>query len=52
VAVDEAMWARACGWALWKALITLRDDTSGTAARRFGWRVGARAVIDELLTDP
>lgn len=52
VAVDDAMWARARGWALWKALITLRDDTAGTAAHRFGWRVGPRAVIDELLTDP
>jgi hypothetical protein len=52
MAVDEAVWARGRGWALWKALITLRGDTAGTAARRFGWRVGPREVIDELLTDP
>jgi len=52
MALDEAMWARARGWALWKALITLRDDTGGIAARRFGWCLGPRAVIDELLTEP
>jgi hypothetical protein len=42
---DEATWARARGWALWKALVTLSRGTqrggSGRAAvRRFGWRYG------------
>jgi aminoglycoside phosphotransferase (APT) family kinase protein len=40
--VDDAMWARARGWALWKALITL-DDPAATAE--------SRHVIDEVLAD-
>jgi aminoglycoside phosphotransferase (APT) family kinase protein len=47
LALDDGTWARGRGWALWKALIT-RDDG---AARRFGWRVGTREVIDEVLAD-
>jgi aminoglycoside phosphotransferase (APT) family kinase protein len=47
----EAIWARARGWALWKALITLRDDTTNHAAQRFGWRVGPRSLIEDLMTD-
>ena len=50
--VDDATWARARGWALWKALITLHDDTDDSAARRFGWRDEPRHLIDELLNDP
>jgi aminoglycoside phosphotransferase (APT) family kinase protein len=50
--IDDAVWARARGWALWKALITLRDDASTNAASRFGWRVGPRSLIEDLLTDP
>jgi aminoglycoside phosphotransferase (APT) family kinase protein len=50
LAVDDATWSRGRGWALWKALITHakvreRDD----AARRFGWRVSAREVVEEVL---
>jgi aminoglycoside phosphotransferase (APT) family kinase protein len=48
--IDDASWARARGWALWKALITLRDDTN-SAAQRFGWRAEPRALIEDLLTD-
>jgi aminoglycoside phosphotransferase (APT) family kinase protein len=53
---DEATWARGRGWALWKALITLTQEKQGgpdadAAARRFGWRWGARDVIDHVLTD-
>ena len=33
--LDDATWARAHGWALWKALITLHDDGNGSAAHRF-----------------
>jgi aminoglycoside phosphotransferase (APT) family kinase protein len=48
--LDDATWARARGWALWKALITLRDDTNASAAQRFGWQAEPRNVIKDLLT--
>ncbi len=53
---DDATWARGRGWALWKALITLAYEKSGgpdaaAAAHRFGWRTGARDVIDRVLAD-
>jgi aminoglycoside phosphotransferase (APT) family kinase protein len=57
LAVDDSTWARGRGWALWKALLTLveslqRDGaTSHLAERRFGWRLSARGVIDEIITD-
>jgi aminoglycoside phosphotransferase (APT) family kinase protein len=54
LALDEGTWARGRGWALWKALITLRrarDGDAGGDARRFGWRWDARGVIDEVLAD-
>ena len=47
LALDEGTWARGRGWALWKALITRGED----APARFGWRLGAREVIDEVLAD-
>jgi aminoglycoside phosphotransferase (APT) family kinase protein len=40
VDVDDATWIRGRGWALWKALITLRDGDEG-----------ARRVVDEILRD-
>jgi aminoglycoside phosphotransferase (APT) family kinase protein len=40
VALDEATWARARGWALWKALITLA-----------GGNGDARRVVEEVLGD-
>ena len=53
--VDDRMWARARGWALWKALITLqssrRTSDADRAARRFGWRIGAHDLIEDLLVD-
>jgi aminoglycoside phosphotransferase (APT) family kinase protein len=55
--LDDGTWARGRGWCLWKALITLAravnaDDAEGEiAARRFGWRLTARHVIDETLAD-
>jgi aminoglycoside phosphotransferase (APT) family kinase protein len=49
---DEATWARARGWALWKALITLSGRHSGRAeARQFGWRYSPRQVISRVITD-
>jgi aminoglycoside phosphotransferase (APT) family kinase protein len=51
--LDDETWARGRGWALWKALITLAEGEphAAGASRRFGWRVGARDVIDEVLND-
>jgi aminoglycoside phosphotransferase (APT) family kinase protein len=45
--LDRATWARARGWALWKALITLAEhiDTNSTKS------VEARRVIAEVLAD-
>ena len=42
--VDDEMWARARGWALWKALITFDNVDPATAAE-------ARRVVDTLLTE-
>jgi aminoglycoside phosphotransferase (APT) family kinase protein len=55
--LDEGAWARGRGWALWKALITLvkalevNDPQVDPASLRFGWRVSARHVIEEVLAD-
>ena len=62
LALDDATWTRGRGWALWKALITVAEtdpdlaenadpSAADRAARRFGWTVGARAVIDEVIAD-
>jgi aminoglycoside phosphotransferase (APT) family kinase protein len=53
---DDATWARGRGWTLWKALTTLVGDKERHAdadatARRFGWRISAREVIDVVLAD-
>jgi aminoglycoside phosphotransferase (APT) family kinase protein len=52
----EATWARARGWALWKALVTLSGAQQGgdgghAAARPFGWRHSPRKVIDRVRAD-
>ena len=46
VAMDDATWVRARGWALWKALILIRHEADAPNA----WR-DARRVLDELLGD-
>jgi aminoglycoside phosphotransferase (APT) family kinase protein len=51
---DAALVARARGWALWKALLTLENARShqldpDRTAHRFGWRLGPRAVVDEVV---
>ena len=56
LSLDGATWARGRGWALWKALSTLAHEKRGgpnanRAARRFGWRSGAREIIDVILAD-
>ncbi|WP_248965615.1 aminoglycoside phosphotransferase family protein [Sphaerisporangium perillae] len=47
VGQDPAMWARARGWALWKALISLAETIDRDEKRA----AGNRRVIDEVLTD-
>lgn len=54
VAVDGETWARARGWALWKAvkaLPTLPEDHPRNDGTRLGWRRAARAVVDQVVTD-
>lgn len=55
MALDDGTWARARGWALWKALITIvRAATPAHAqadAQRFGWSRDANEIIAELVTD-
>jgi aminoglycoside phosphotransferase (APT) family kinase protein len=56
VALDDATWARARGWALWKAAIHLAREKQGgpdskLAARRWGWRFTPRQVVDAVLAD-
>jgi aminoglycoside phosphotransferase (APT) family kinase protein len=53
---NDATWARARGWALWKALVTIlrakqqnRDEHAD--ARRFGWRYSPYQVIEHVLAD-
>jgi aminoglycoside phosphotransferase (APT) family kinase protein len=51
---DEGTWARARGWALWKALIEIPGRPSndpGRTGARFGWRWDALGVIDQVITD-
>jgi aminoglycoside phosphotransferase (APT) family kinase protein len=52
--LDEGTWARGRGWALWKALITLVKALKANAdldSPRFGWRLSASHVIEEVLAD-
>lgn len=54
--LDEATWARGRGWALWKALVTIRrarhnGRDENADARRFGWRYDPYVVIEHVLAD-
>lgn len=56
VALDKNTWARARGWALWKAFVTIlrakkNDRDEYADARRFGWRQNPYEVIDRVLAD-
>jgi aminoglycoside phosphotransferase (APT) family kinase protein len=56
VPVEPSAWARARGWALWKALNHLVHDRAepGRGRRadlRMGWRLHARDVIEEVIAD-
>jgi aminoglycoside phosphotransferase (APT) family kinase protein len=49
---DPGERARARGWALWKALLTLAEGPDAEAsARRYGWRFPAAQVLAELIAD-
>ena len=50
---DHNTWARARGWALWKALIvtTRPVDDPGRTGVRFGWRWDAVGVISQVIDD-
>jgi aminoglycoside phosphotransferase (APT) family kinase protein len=51
---DEGTWARARGWALWKALLVVAEQTSTiptAPSARFGWRWDAHGVIDQVISD-
>jgi aminoglycoside phosphotransferase (APT) family kinase protein len=55
LSLDDGAWARGRGWALWKALNTQVEPGDGEAdraGRRFGWRVNALGVIEEILAQP
>jgi aminoglycoside phosphotransferase (APT) family kinase protein len=56
VPVEASAWARARGWALWKALRHLAADRArpGRGARfdrRVGWRLSAAGIVAELIDD-
>ncbi len=54
VPVDDDTWARARGWALWKAVIglpTLPEDDPRNDGSRFGWRWTALGVVDQIITE-
>lgn len=56
VGLDIDTWARARGWMLWKAAVTLRNarrdaDNLDDAGLQFGWRAGALELIEELLAE-
>ncbi|MER8949150.1 phosphotransferase, partial [Mesorhizobium sp. M0809] len=46
IALDEHSWARARGWALWKALIVASGHDGNQREAEKSWR-----VIDEVLAD-
>ena len=52
--LDEGTWARARGWALWKALIDIPGrplDDPGRTRARFGWRWDAPGVVGQVIAD-
>ena len=56
VPVEPFAWARARGWALWKALLHLAADRAkpGRGARsdrRVGWRLSSQEIVSELIDD-
>jgi aminoglycoside phosphotransferase (APT) family kinase protein len=52
VDADAATWARARGWALWKALITTEPDGAPDPGGRRRLTAGARTTLTRVLADP
>jgi aminoglycoside phosphotransferase (APT) family kinase protein len=51
---DQGTWARARGWALWKALIAVPGrpvDDPGRTGARFGWRWDALGVVGQVIAE-
>jgi hypothetical protein len=49
--LDPCTWARARGWALWKAMIDMPGrplDDPGRSGARFGWRWDAPGVVGQV----
>lgn len=46
---DPNTWRRGQAWALWKALLTLRDPDPAASERRYGWRYSAADVIRRII---
>ncbi len=51
VALDDATWDRARGWALWKALITLAEHHASAARSQRDKAADAWRVLQDLLED-
>jgi hypothetical protein len=54
VLVDDDTWARARGWALWKAVValpTLPEDDPRNDGSRCGWRWTALGVVNQITTE-
>jgi aminoglycoside phosphotransferase (APT) family kinase protein len=54
--LDAGAWARARGWALWKALLHLAQDprrfgSAEEAGRRVGWRFAPEAIVESLIEE-
>ncbi len=53
LALDDGTWARARGWALWKALLTVREDAGKrwelSSAHRMGWRTSALGILGDVF---
>jgi aminoglycoside phosphotransferase (APT) family kinase protein len=46
---DHDMWRRGQAWALWKALLTMRDDDPAASVRRYGWRHDAAEIVRRVI---
>jgi aminoglycoside phosphotransferase (APT) family kinase protein len=49
VPADDAMWARARGWALWKSLITIDDPYAGSWVAEESARVAAAVMAEAAM---
>lgn len=46
--LDVDTWRRGQAWALWKAMLTLKDDDPAASVRRYGWRYDAVDIIRRI----